>query len=69
MDDFINERIKLGNRLKAIRVNRYKHLTHTKIHIVTGLDMCQIHFIESGKRNYTIDSLLKYLKAFKKIKK
>ena len=66
MDEFLNERVKLGKRLRALRQSRYKHLTQTKINMLTGLDLLQIYKIESGKMNYTIDSLLKYLKAFKK---
>ena len=65
--DVIPERIKLGKRLKVIRVSRYKHLSKNKISKLSGLHRSIIDRIENGtgRFGYTIDSLLKYRSTFK----
>jgi transcriptional regulator with XRE-family HTH domain len=61
MNNKQNEREALGARLRAIREE--KEISIYKIVKYTGISRKQVHNIEKGTVNYTIDMLLNYLDA------
>jgi transcriptional regulator with XRE-family HTH domain len=64
--EITNDKIYLGLELKERRIRM--NVTKSRIKVLSGLDYNTIRSIETGKTEYTIDSLLLYLNAMKKIK-
>jgi Helix-turn-helix. len=60
-DIALTSRIEIGKKLKAIRLE--KGMTYTDIQRASLLGSNQIAAIESGKTNYSVDSLIQYLAA------
>lgn len=58
-------RRKIGENLKKLIDEKYDETALRKLDAVTGKDYSWIGKIQNGKRNFTIDSLIKLLIALK----
>ncbi len=65
-DEILKDKKLLGRLLKQRRINL--NVTKSRIKVVSGINYNTIMAIEAGSTGYTIDSLIFYLNAMKKIK-
>lgn len=61
LQQLTENKVEFGKQLKAKRKAKYKTLKEFKF--TTHLELSQIYSIERGDANYTIDTLIKYLRG------